>query len=373
MMIRPYSFLVVAIVAFGSSSLCQSPSSVPASSSAPVVVAVPAPASSTQTTTQTGSTQQSSTQPGGHFEFDVATIKPSAPPDFQRIAADMRAGKMPRIGPHVDAARAEYFYMSLKDLIVTAYGVKPYQVEGPSWLGEERFDVEATIPEGATKDNVPAMLQSLLADRFKLVVHRDKTEHKVLALVVGKGGPKLKESPTAPQDIDPNAPLQPGETKMETADGEIRMLRKPDGTTVMNMGKRGTMTMKFDMSSQSIHTESSMVTMDGFADMLTNLMQLGGNGGLQVMNMTGLKGNYEVAVDISLASIMALARSQGVDVGGGAGGGTQAHEPANAASDPQGGETVYSSVDKLGLKFDERKATVERLVVDHAEKAPSEN
>jgi uncharacterized protein (TIGR03435 family) len=56
----------------------------------------------------------------------------------------------------------------------------------------------------------------------------------------------------------------------------------------------------------------------------------------------------------------------------GAGGGTQANAPANAASDPQGaGQGVYSSVEQMGLKLEERKATVDRLIVDHAEKAPA--
>ena len=369
MKMLPYILFPLAIAAAAAYAPCQN---APAASPAPVVIEVPSPATVTPATTQPAATAQSA---NSHFEFDVATVKPAATPDFQRMAADIQAGKMPRIGPHVDAARAEYNYMSLKDLIQVAYGVKSYQVEGPSWLADARFDIEATIPEGATKDDVPAMLQKLLADRFKLTAHRDKAEHKVLALVVGKGGPKLQESPAAPQDIDPNAPLQPGETKLETEDGPMKMSRKPDGTMVMNMGKRGTMTMKFDMSTQSMNLQSSMVTMDGFADMLTNMMQMGGSGGPQVVNMTGLKGNYEVAVDISLSAMMALARSQGADLPGapGGGGATQPNAPASAASDPQGGQTVYSSVEKLGLKLEERKATVEQLVVDHAEKTPTQD
>ena len=195
----------------------------------------------------------------------------------------------------------------------------------------------------------------------------------MLALVVGKGGPKLKESP-APAPVDDNAPLKPDETKIATEEGTIKMTRKPDGTMVMDMGKRGTMTMKLDMSTQSMHLDSSMVTLDGFADMLTNLMQMGGAGGPQVVNMTALKGNYQVALDLSLADVMAMARAQGVNTAGpmGAGGGTQANAPANAASDPQGaGQGVYSSVEQMGLKLEERKATVDRLIVDHAEKAPA--
>ncbi len=264
--------------------------------------------------------------------------------------------------------------MSLKESIRGGlWRKKQYQVDGPSWLGETRFDIQAKMPDGSTKDDAPAMLQALLAERFKLAVHRDKEEHKVLALIPAKSGPKLKESLAAPADIDPNAPLQPGETKLETEDGPIRMTRKPDGTTIMNMGRRGTMTMKFDMPTQSMSLQSSMVTMDGFADMLTNMMQMGGSGGPQVVNMTGLKGNYQISLDLSLASLIAAGsgsrrrNGEGPDSAGGA----STDNPANAASDPQGGQTVYSSVEKLGLKLDERKATVERLIVDHAEKAPS--
>jgi uncharacterized protein (TIGR03435 family) len=367
---RPHIFSAVAILAAAAFAHSQSAPATPAATPAPAVVVVPTEAPPSPNAAPPGA----ATQPANtHPEFDVATVKPAATPDFQRMAADMQAGKTPRFGPHVDTARAEFIYMSLKDLIVYAYSVKPYQIDGPSWLGDQRFDIQATIPDGIAKDQAPAMLQNLLAQRFKLTVHRDKEEHKVLALVVGKGGPKLKESP-APAPVDDNAPLKPDETKIATEEGTIKMTRKPDGTMVMDMGKRGTMTMKLDMSTQSMHLDSSMVTLDGFADMLTNLMQMGGAGGPQVVNMTALKGNYQVALDLSLADVMAMARAQGVNTAGpmGAGGGTQANAPANAASDPQGaGQGVYSSVEQMGLKLEERKATVDRLIVDHAEKAPA--
>ena len=82
--------------------------------------------------------------------FDVATVKPSAPLDPSKLAADMQAGKMPRLGPHISASRAEYIYMPLKELIASAYGVKSYQIDGPQWLATERFDIEATLPEGSS-------------------------------------------------------------------------------------------------------------------------------------------------------------------------------------------------------------------------------
>jgi uncharacterized protein (TIGR03435 family) len=304
--------------------------------------------------------------------FDVATIRPAAPLDPQKIAADMQAGKMPRVGPHISADRAEYFYSPLKALIAAAYKVQGFQVSGPDWLATDRFDIEATLPEGASKDDVPAMLQALLADRFKLVAHRETAEHKVLALIVSKDGPKLKESTATPEPLDPNAPLKPGEMTFDGPDGPIRMTRNHDGSMTFNMGAKGTMTQKLDAQNQSVRIDSSMVTMAGFADTLSAIMtQMGGT---QVVDMTGLKGNYEVSVEIALSDLMAMARSQGFGPPPGPGGGGPANAAAGpTASDPGGGTSVYQSVKQLGLELEDRKAPVEQLVVDHVEKQPTEN
>ena len=306
--------------------------------------------------------------------FEVASVRPSAPLDMTKLAAEVRAGRMPRLGVRVDASRAEYIYVPLGDLIAYAYNVKNYQVTGPAWLATERFDIEAKIPEGASKDDAPAMMQALLAERFGLAVHRETQEHKVWALGVGKGGPKLKESPAAPAPIDENAPLKPGETKLDGPDGPILMTRNPNGTTTMNMGKRGVITQKFDAQSRTLQIESSTVSMAGFADILTKIMQMGGDK-RQVVDMTGLKGNYQVAVEFPIADLMAMARAQGFGPPptGAASGAAANALPAMAASDPGGGSPVFSSVEKLGLKLEERKAPVEQIVVDHVEKAPTPN
>jgi len=305
--------------------------------------------------------------------FDVATVKPSPPPDMAKMQAEMQAGRMPKFGPHVGASQAEYTFMSLKDLIALAYKVKAYQVTGPDWLATERFDILAKMPDGATKDDAPAMLQALLEDRFKLTVHRDTQEHPVLGLVVGKGGVKLKESTIAALPIDEDAPLKPGEMKMDTPDGPARMTRNPDGSGTVNMGTKGTFTQKMD--GQNLRIEASTITMAGFADMLTQMMQIGGASTRQVVDMTGLKGNYQAAVELSMADLIASARAAGVDVPGpgGPGGGVADAAAAATPSDPSGGATVYESVQRLGLKLESRKAPIEQLIVDHAEKAPTDN
>ena len=299
---------------------------------------------------------------------------------MSKLAVQMQAGKMPRFGAHVDGSRAEYDYMSLKELIGNAYGVKGYAVTGPAWLGSQRFDIVAKMPEGAQKDDAPAMLQALLEERFKLTAHKEKQEHGVLALVVGKDGPKMKEA-AAPAPVDPaaeDAPLKPGEFKVDGPDGPVRVTRNEDGTVTMNMGAKGTITQKIDMETQTVHMESSTVTMGGFADMLTNMMQMSGAGGEQVVDMTGLKGNYAVALDFSLMDLITMVRERARELGmgmpgGAAGGGAKDNLPASGVTDPAGQSSVYASVEKLGLKLEPRKASVDQVVVDKMEKAPTEN
>jgi uncharacterized protein (TIGR03435 family) len=303
--------------------------------------------------------------------FDVATVKPSPPMDMGKVAAEMQAGRMPKFGPNVGASQAEYTYMSLKDLIALAYKVKVYQITGPDWMATERFDILAKMPDGATKDDAPAMLQALLEDRFKLTAHLATQEHPVLALVVGKGGPKLTDSTVVAVPIDEKAPLKPGEIAMNLPDGPARITRNPDGSTTTNMGAKGTFSQKVDMQTQTVHLVASALTMDGLTDLLNQVMQASGSGGRQVVNLTELKGTYQITLDISIADIIANARAQGANMPGvppsGGGGVGEASDPGG------GGATIAASMQALGLKLESRKAPVEQLVVEHVEKSPTEN
>jgi uncharacterized protein (TIGR03435 family) len=308
--------------------------------------------------------------------FEVAVIKPAPPMDMAKMAATLQAGgKMP-IGANVDGLRAEYLYLDLRSLITYAYGVKPYQITGPDWMSTTRFDIVAKMPEGSKKDEAPKMLQTLLEDRFKLTTHRVSAEHPVLALVVGKGGPKLKASAGTPVAIDESVPLKPGELKMDGSDGPVRV--KVDATTgssVIDMGLRGKMSYRLNPATQSLHIDFSMTTMGGFADMVTQLFQqLGGTGGRQVVDMTGIQGNYDASVELSLAEIIAMARAAGADIPVGAPGGGGGTGNVPAAPDPGGGgASLTDAVQSMGLKLESRKAVVDQLIVDHIEKTPTEN
>ena len=160
--------------------------------------------------------------------FEVASVKPSAPLDM----AALRAGTA-HLGTRVDAARVDIGTISLFRLICTAYRLRPYQVTGPDWMKTTMFDIQAKIPEGASVDMIPEMLQTLLVERFGLKVRRDSKEQPVYALVVGPGGPKMKESAPEPP-LPPPAPgaPKPMEMSLPTAQGDVKLVRTAKGMSL---------------------------------------------------------------------------------------------------------------------------------------------
>jgi uncharacterized protein (TIGR03435 family) len=303
--------------------------------------------------------------------FDVASVRPSADFNSPAMQAAMRAGNMPKFGANVEGLRAEYNQMQLRDLIANAYEVKTYQVSGPDSLGGQRFDIAAKMPDGSTASDAPKMLRALLEDRFRLEVTTKTEDRPVLALIVGKNGPKMK-SVAAPPPLDDKAELAPGERKIDTPDGPaILTIRGGNGSfgSTMNMGSKGVMTSSAKMDGQSftVHMDFSGVTMPALATMLSQMMiGPGGGNAKPVVDMTGLAGNYDTALDFSPQMNMG---------GGGPGGGGAGAGGAPSASDPgvNGASSIYDSVQKMGLKLEPRKAPVEQVVVTHIEKMPTEN
>jgi len=89
---------------------------------------------------------------------------------------------------------------NLRSVIAWAYGVKRERIKGPGWLDSEEYDIEARAAESASQDRLKLMLQALLAQRFKMALHRMTEQRPVYALIVGKGGSKLHAV-----DRDPSA------------------------------------------------------------------------------------------------------------------------------------------------------------------------
>jgi uncharacterized protein (TIGR03435 family) len=295
--------------------------------------------------------------------FEVASIKPAVPPN----PADVMAGKL-HVGMKTDGARVDIGFLSLADLIRLAYNIKPYQLTGPDWMNGPRFDILAKMPEGSSQDQVPAMLQALLAERFKLAVHRDSKEHSVYALVLAKGGLKLKESAPDADAKPAEAAAAPGENpapQFQISGNTITVRGTGSGSIGGGLGA----TTKISMGGGSVHMEATGVTMAKFADLLSGLVDR------PVVDETDLKGKYDMALDLSMEDLRNTARAAGFGMmmGGGRGGGRgPGAGPAEAASDPSG-SAIWTTIQSFGLKLDSRKEPLETIVVDHLEKAPTEN
>ena len=98
-------------------------------------------------------------------EFEVASIKP-ATEQVQQVG----------VGLHIDGAQVSLVGVSIKDIMSLAYRVRVDQISGPDWIGSQRYNIAAKVPDGSSQDQVPAMLQTLLADRFQMKMHRDMKE-----------------------------------------------------------------------------------------------------------------------------------------------------------------------------------------------------
>jgi uncharacterized protein (TIGR03435 family) len=316
-------------------------------------------------------------QPSAPLAFEVATIKPSVPVDM----AALRDGRA-HVGTKIDAGRVDIGTASLFQLICVAYRLRPYQVTGPDWLKTTMYDIQAKIPSGATAVEVPEMLRTLLEDRFGLKIHHESKDQPVYALVVAKGGPKLKEStpdPTTPADPQPPTGKPSADTvSMPTAQGNVKLTRTATGINIEMPGGEISgkirVTLPGPGTPPRLHLETSGVTMKTFAEMLSV-----GVVDRPVVDMTGLSSSYELAVDLSIEDATKVARAS-INIvpvgGGGGGGGGDAGKPrpeaGGRASDPSG-PSILESIQNLGLKLEPRKLPLDALVVDRMERSPTAN
>jgi len=320
--------------------------------------------------------------------FEVATIKPAPPMNPMAIAQ----GKL-HVGMKVDAARVDIGYVALGELLMMAYKIKKHQLVAPDWAFTERYDILAKMPEGANKDQVPQMLQQLLSDRFGLKIHHENKEQSVYALVVGKGGPKMKPTPPeeegpTPEEVEkakaadaakkddngePKEPAKPpalpgkGGMVFEAGGTQMRVNQNPDGKgATINTAGQGTMKMSMGENG-TMRMEYSKLNMEAFSAMLTTFADH------PVMDQTELKGNYQVSLELSMDMLRGIAAKSGMAVPMGPGAGAEGGkaDAAPTAADPSG--SLFSSVQQLGLKLDAKKMSFDTIVVDHLEKTPTEN
>jgi uncharacterized protein (TIGR03435 family) len=252
------------------------------------------------------------------MRFEVATVKPAAPLPSQPSSAGspgMPARRIPGAAiVSITSDRASYRNITLKSLLMRAYGLEPFQVSGPAWMDSEHYDVLATIPEGTAKEDVPVMLQHLLAERFRVTLHSETKDQPGYILGIGKGGSKLKVS----AERGKSAP-------MATA-------------------KFGTDSVIETMYGQ---------TMPAFAHVLARMLER------PVIDSTGLSGEFDIVLSLSKGVAMPGAQETAAN-------GSPSEPDSSMAS-------LFTAVQDLGLTLSSDKVPLKCIVVDKAEKIPTEN
>jgi uncharacterized protein (TIGR03435 family) len=255
-------------------------------------------------------------------EFDVASVK-AAPP----IAPGVPVFFGPALGgPGTpDPTHIRWANVPLKSALVQAYDVRAYQITAPSLFDTERYDFAVTVPEGASKEQVGAMWRNLLKERFGMAVHLESREFPVDELVVARGGHKLQESTqTGPAEPQP---------KFENG-----RLASAGMYTTMRAGPNGAMA-------------ELMAVGQGIAGLVR---QLSNQLGHPVVDRTGLTGKYDFNVEFAPVPYPGMPAAL--------------FTPGDPTLDL--GAAVQQ---QLGLRLEKGKAPLDVIVVDKAEKVPTEN
>ena len=259
--------------------------------------------------------------------FEVATIKPSPRPPVGLVGA--------RIGP----SEARFTFASLRNYIAAAYGVRDYEVAGPGWLATALFDIVAKMPEGAAVSQVPAMLRTLLEERFHLRTHREPRELPVYALELAGRGPRLVR---LPDEAPPPGPFS-------AESGPV------GGRRVSDLGDGG----RFAVGDNRF--EATRVTMKALADLLTPFVDR------PIVDVTALEGRYDVSLQLTPEDFQAL-MSRSV-----AAAGYPTLPEALRLADTAAAVAVPDALERIGLKLRASRAAIDMLVVDSIERTPTEN
>ena len=272
--------------------------------------------------------------------FDAASVKP-ADPKSAPVNRSANAQATLRGGPGTaDPGRISYANVTLQSVLITAYGADCKvqedcdQIVGPPWLRSSRYDIDAKIPAGATNDQFRTMLQNLLAERFHMTLHREMRDLPGYELTVGKGKAKLVASP--PDSA--SAEASTGPLVKFGAPGEYGKLLRAGFMIFPYKGTRST-------ANHAIGREQSLADITKLLSTLLNT---------HVIDKTGLTGTYDFTLDWVPDGVTMIQEADGPEL-----------------APPHGIPTALE--DQLGLKLVRGKVTLDTVVIDSADKIPTEN
>jgi len=287
--------------------------------------------------------------------FDVASIRSGGEFDPQNF---LRTRGGPGTG---DPGRITYSQMLLDRLIWFAYGTEKLdQVICPAWMSEpERFfTITATMPPDTTKEQLGAMLQNLLIERFHLVVHHETRIFPGYDLVIAPGGLKIRA--WTPDTDTTETPYDPAATDAQ-------------GFAFLPRNKLGS-PYSFPSGLWGIARLTNRTSISDFASRLGGFINLSTGQAFtasrpRVVDQTGLTGIYEFRLAFLAGSFHAGDQEPPPPDAAGVAG------IAGAGSLGEGAPTLFAALEKeLGLKLVKTKGVpVDVVVVDHMDKLPTEN
>lgn len=266
----------------------------------------------------------------GASEFEVASVRPALENNRRRgFIDDFVDAEMAKVAlAEARKGRFRTTGLSVHALIQLAYDIKGFRVEGgPSWVRSERFQIEARTAGVATAEQVRAMLQSLLADRFRLMLHREARTMPVYELVPAGRGLKI-------------TPLKDGDCiTLNAKMGPIPMdLAKP--TYICGGVRRKVVTLPPERMDR---IEAGGIAMSWLVDMLSDDV------GRTVIDRTGFTERFNLLLDF------APHRDLAVDAG--------------VSTAP----TIFTAIEEqLGLRLRATSGSVDVVVINRVER-PSEN
>jgi uncharacterized protein (TIGR03435 family) len=233
--------------------------------------------------------------------FEAADVKPNKSGET-RMAVDFQPG-----------GKFTARNVPMKNLIALAYGVRPEAVQAaPGWVESERYDVVAKASQSVKPEEIRRMVQSLLAERFKLAAHTDSKPMPAYALLTAKGGPKMQPAEDAPL------------TEQRCVPGEGAPGQK--------------------------HVMCRHMTMAVWSATLQEIATRDIN--VPVVDQTDLKGTFDFKLDWTPA----------------------VRNGAAAPEDAPAGPTLFDAVEtQLGLKLERKTLPLPVIVIDRVERTPIEN
>jgi uncharacterized protein (TIGR03435 family) len=233
--------------------------------------------------------------------------------DIKASKSDPGPGLRAQIQP---GGRVVMRYATVMQLAISAYKMEADRISGgPAWIDSDRFDIIAKAPPNSSFEDILKMVQTLLAERFKLVIHHEMKSLPAFALEVGKKGPHLQPA------VDPTGPKE---------------CKGANGRSVF------------------YHVNCLNWTMSYMAEHLPGFAP--GYVTLPVVDLTGIKGAYDITFEFTPYSQYNAAIAKG----------------ANGDNDPPL-VSFFDNLEKLGLKLEKSKQPLDTIVIDSVERLVIQN